>query len=180
MDAVGQLNIPDKVMNPRDIEVAMFLAQGKSCRKIAKETGVSKSTVNYLSKKPEIKQFVESMNHRLINDNVQTIVDRVALEQQVALELVKYQAGISDENRTRIKGDNQDKFLFRVDRTSTEIMKSVGLYPSHTMNVQNTMIFNDNRKSVISPIVAELLQGKLAELTAINPDDLIEAEFEEI
>jgi phage terminase small subunit len=166
-------------MRPKDIEVAMFLAQGKSMGKTAKEVGMSKGNVHYLSKKPEIKQFIIEMNHRLINDNVQTMVDRIALEQQIALEIVKYQAGISP-NRTKIQDIDQHQFLFRADRVSTEILKSVGLYTSHTMSYHNTTIINDNRKAVISPIVTQLLQGKVEELTAIDHDDPVDAEYEEV
>ena len=147
-------------LSVRDAKVIAHRAKGMPIRKVASETNLSPTTVQKLTSKH--KDIIAAQQARLVEVTLPTIIDRAIKE-------------INHANSIDIADRESQVFLARIDKKEDTILKSVGIAPSHTQSMHVNNIYNDHRKEVISPVIADMLQGKIASLT-----ESIDAEFSEV
>lgn len=137
-------------LNTKEIEVIGLRAQGETQQAIEAITGISQPTISRLTSKH--KDIIAATSAKYVEDTLPTILERTTKE-------IKY------ANTIDVAAKDNQAFLTRVDKKEETILKGVGIAPSHAPSIHIQQIFNDNSKTVLSPIVADMLQGKLSELT---------------
>ena len=141
-------------LKPRDAAIIAKAAEGGTCREIAKDPAVDVGyrTVNRITNKH--KELIQAQSARIIENTLARIADRTIKEIDLAATLADNQL---------LNPVNQSA-LARIDKKEETILKSVGIAPSHAPSIHVQNIFNDNRKTILSPGVASLLHGKLDEI----------------
>jgi len=139
-----------KRLNEAESMAIALAGTGQTQRSISAATGLSQPTVSRLSQKH--KDIIATQQARLIEQTLTTIADRTIREVQTANAM-----DCSDK-------DNQE-FLKRVDAKELTLLKSVGIAPSHAPSIHIQQIYNDHSKTLLSPVIADMLSGKLVELT---------------
>lgn len=163
-------------IKPKHMKAAALLAAGKTTREVAKAIGhKDHSTVARLAKKPEIRAIIEKANNEITTKALNDIIERTVLEQQASLMLTKHLIN-NDPNTSQLKDNNINTFLDRTTKTGHEVLKSMGLLASHSLNVQINNLYQDNSTTLLSPIVSDMLQGKLNQLSDIEDAEVIESE----
>jgi hypothetical protein len=148
-------------VTPKEALVIAHKATGKSARQTAIDTNIPRTTVRRLCAKH--KDIIADEQAKIVEKCLSNIVDRTVKEIEFAKNMP-----VNTDKETQL-------FLSRVDKKEDNILKGVGISPSHAPSIHIQNIYNDNRKEVISPIIADMLQGKISELT-----EPIDAEFEEV
>ena len=174
-------------INPVQAEVIASLAAGNSQTATAATTGIPQQTISRLNKKH--KDLINTEQAKLVELTLSTITSRTIQEIQTAKHLtdVLTQPGGKDSptiNNT-ILTDQEDiaKFLTRVDKKEEMILKSVGIAPSHAPSILIQNILNDNRSMTISPVIKELISGRLKEIVGDDGSDedyMSDADYEDI
>lgn len=174
-------------VNPHEAEAIASLSAGNSTRYAAAETGMSQSKVSRLNKKHKV--LINSEQAKLVEQTLSTITSRTIQEITTASHLtnVLTQPGGKDSptiNKTMLTDmEDINKFLARVDKKEEQILKSVGLLPSHAPSVLIQNILNDNRSMTISPVIKELISGRLKEIVGDDGSDedyMTDADYEDI
>lgn len=137
-------------MTVRDAKVVAARAQGKSVRKAAKELSISPTTIQRVSSKH--KDIIDTQQARLVEATLPVIIDRTIKE-------------INHANTINPADKDSQAYLTRVDKKEENILKGVGIAPSHAPSIHIQNIYNDNSKTILSPMVADLLSGKLDNMT---------------
>ena len=161
-------------------------AAGDTQQTIADSTGMSRPTVSRLTKKH--KHLIQEQQAKLVEQTLDTITGRTIQEIKAAKHLadVLIQPGGRDNpttNKTMLT-DQEDihKFLTRVDKKEEMILKSVGIAPSHAPSILIQNILNDNRSLTISPVIKELISGRLKEIVGddgSDEDEMTDADYED-
>ena len=167
-------NQQKNTIKPKHAKVAAMVAAGGTCRDIAKAVGYKDhSTISRIASKPEIKALIEQANNAITTKALNNVIERTVLEQEASLTLTKHMVN-GDANTTRLNPLQYEKFLDRTTKTGNEILKSMGILASHSMNVQITNLYQDNSTTILSPVVSDMLQGKLNQLSDIEEVEVIE------
>ena len=116
------------------------LAAGISQTQIANQLGVSQSLISKFSTRKDVRPFIEREQLRLI----EVIPDAV----YNVKKLVEEMKDIPTNEVAR------QKLAYKA---TSDVLKSVGIYPNPVQANSITNIYNDNRKAVISPIVNAVL-----------------------
>ena len=174
-------------IKPQHAKAIMLKAEGATYPEIKKQTGVPKRTIARLTSKHKI--FIQKVQADLVEKTLIDIEHRTVTEIQAGKKLTDYLLLSEDEegslrqstNPTRFDDPkDMNTFLARLDKKEEGILKSVGILPSHAPSVHIQTILNDNRQTVLAPIVGALLKSKGAELEFNPPDeDITDAEFTE-
>lgn len=123
---------------------------GETYAKIAKDLDISKGTVQYVLNDEEIKDVLETSTKRLVS-------------------LIP----LADDNyRKALLSDNEK---IRLD-ASRDLHKTVGIQPSHAVNMFFTNIYNQVN-TVLHPDVARALSGGISDITGSN-DNIIDVDYE--
>lgn len=174
-------------LKPKEAEVVAGIAAGNSQRHVSATTGIPQQTISRLNKKH--KDLINHEQAKLVEQTLSTITSRTIQEITTAKHLtdVITQPGGRDEPtiNTTVLTDMEDisKFLARVDKKEEQILKSVGLLPSHAPSVLIQNILNDNRSMSISPVIKELISGRLKEIVGDDGSDedyMTDADYEDI
>jgi len=161
-------------LQPKQAKAAAMLASGKTMEETGKALGYHKSTISRMASKPEIKALIDKANNELTTNALSNIIERVVMEQQAALDLTKTIVK-GEANKTTIDDfKDQNEFLKRSDKTGVEIMKSLSVLASHTQSLMIQNIYNDNRKTVLSPVLSNLLSDRLSSLDDIEDAEVID------
>lgn len=161
-------------------------ASGDTLEMIKDTTGIPKPTLSRLNKKH--KDLITSEQAKLVESTLSTITGRTIQEIEAAKHLtdVLTQPGGKDNITTNktILTDQEDihKFLTRVDKKEEMILKSVGIAPSHAPSILIQNILNDNRQMTISPVIKELISGRLKEIVGDDGSDedyMTDADYED-
>ena len=148
-------------LSVRDAEVIAERAKNTPIRAVAKQVGISTTTVQKIGNKH--KEIIATQQARLVEATLPVIIDRAVKE-------------INHANSMDVADKDAQTFLARVDKKEETILKSVGIAPSNTQSMHVTQIYNDNRKETLNPNVASMLHGKLDEMT----EEIVDADFEEV
>lgn len=154
--------IQSDTLKPEEAAVIALSAQGKSSRAIADTPGVniSHSTANRITNKH--KELIQQEQAKLIDATLSSITDQTIREINLAKRL--------DDDQ--LLDPSKQQALSRIDKKAEMILKSTGIAPSHAPSIHIQQIFQDNRKTLISSQVAELLDGQL--------DTIIDADFDSV
>ena len=129
---------------PRDVEIAVKRASGQSLREIGEQVGLSKSRVDAICKREDVRTIIETEQKRLV--------------QLVPTAIDNYKTWISKGSITNNKDEREVAF-----KASTKVLESTGiLNGAPSVLIQN--VYNDN-KTIISPVIMTLLKeftGKMA------------------
>ena len=167
-------NQPKSTIKPKHSKVAAMLAAGGTCRDIAKAVGYKDhSTISRIASKPEIKALIEQANNAITTKALNNVIERTVLEQEASLMLTKHLIN-GDKNTSKLKDNNINTYLDRTTKTGNEILKSMGILASHSLNVQVNNLYQDNSTTILSPVVSDMLQGKLDSLTDIEDAEVID------
>jgi len=156
-------------------EIASLLSTGTMTHAdIAGAIGVDRQSVTRVNKKH--REIIEQAHAALIERALPVSVERTLEEIETAAALQKTLTG-KGLNSTILKTNSDiSDYLRRVDKKEEMLMKSVGIAPSHAPSIHVQNIYNDNRGTILSPVVGQLLQGRMAEMTA----DVEDAEYEDM
>ena len=164
-----------KPLNNSQQTALAMRASGDTLEVIKDATGIPKPTLSRLNKKH--KDLINTEQAKLVEHTLSTITGRTIQEISTAKHLtdVLTQPGGKDSptiNKT-ILTDQEDihKFLTRVDKKEEMILKSVGIAPSHAPSILIQNILNDNRSLTISPVIKELISGRLQEIVGDDGSD---------
>lgn len=129
------------------------LAVGTPQKEIAKQVGLDRSQISRFANRKDIKPFIEQEQLKL----VEVVPDAV----ENVKTLVKGMKDIPD-------GENKKRELSY--KATSDVLKSVGLFttPIHSQTLVN--IYNDNRETIISPEVLDLLQARQGDVIDIDLD----------
>ena len=155
------MNQPES-LSPKEAAVIALAAQNLPQRQIGAEVGTSQTSVHRITSKH--KELIQSENAKLIENTLSTITNRITKEINLANSL---------EDKELLDPTKQQA-LSRSDKREEIILKSVGMAPTNSPSFHYQQIFNDNRKQTISPVVSELIQGKIQELTEPIDAEVIE------
>ena len=133
--------------------IACMAAQGSSTRDIEHSTGVSKSTVARMLKKPEIRALIDRAWNN-ISIHVCAVSDKLV--------------------NMALNDDHKDQLA--AIKAYTQIM---GLSPSHATTQFITQIYNDNRVQTVNPGVLAALGGNLSMLTG-QDEGVQDGEYEDV
>lgn len=160
-----------------------LLAENKSTREVAKATDVSQSTIVRLSenKKEEIKKQTE----RLI-EILPDIIGDIIRDVKTSTTLSKLFAGeLEIEEMPLLLGSEPailTKFMDLSYKMKTDVLKALGVLPSHATSIFIQNLFQSGDNSVISPRILNIIRTQLSSNaeTDGNEDDIIDADFEKI
>ncbi len=155
--------------NPDIIKtVAAGKASGKGIVQIAKETGISKSTVHRIATADETKALIEQTAQTLIHNGMETAVINMldTLDQSKALGVKPDDAKMTVRDKQGFKADTVDKDLLKhmmdlrkeSNRVSEGILKSVGLLPAHAPAIHIQAIININESNTLAPTVRGVVE----------------------
>lgn len=136
------------------------LAKGTPQRAIAAQTGMSQPTVCRINNKH--KELIQAQQARLVEATLSKIADRTIKEIELA-------ASLSTDD---LMDATKQQALSRIDKKEDAILKATGINASHAPSIHIQQIFNDHSKTLINPIVSELLGSQL--------DNIIDIDYEEI
>jgi len=134
------------------IAVANEIAQGTPQNAIAAQLGISQPSVSRINNKH--KDLILTLQARYIDEGLPLIVARSLKEITKAHTLTEDQ--LFDK-------DNQQA-LARIDKKEEALLKATGIVPSNAPSIHVQQIFNDNRKTILNPNVANLLHGQLNDI----------------
>jgi hypothetical protein len=120
--------------------------------------------------------LIESNHARLIEAGLNRATNRMLSEIETAEKLQGALTGKEGNPTILEKAGEINEYLKRVDRKEEMLLKSVGIAPSAASSIFVQNIYNDNSQTVLSPMVSQLLNGKIDEMTA----DIEDAEYEEV
>lgn len=152
MDTLGQYT-------PEEIIVAAGVAAGKSCRAIEAETGISKSKVNDISNRNDVKALIEKCAEELASKSYVQAIDNIT-------------RAVSDFKSTA----DPDYKKICWDATK-EVAKSMGILSSHTMSLHIQNLYQQNNM-FLSPILQQLL-GQIQKDNDDNDEKVIDGELYE-
>ena len=148
-------------LTPKEATIIAHKSTGKSTRQTAIDTNIPRTTVTRLTNKH--KDIIANEQAKIVEKCLSNIVDRTVQEIEYAKNMP-----ITTDKDAQI-------FLSRVDKKEDNILKGVGISPSHAPSIHIQNIYNDHRKETISPVIQDMLQGKISELTAP-----VDAEYSEV
>jgi hypothetical protein len=128
------------------------LAKGTPQRAIAAQTGISQPVISRINTKH--KELIQAETAKLVEQTLSKITGR-------AIKEIKHVAAL--DAPALMDKDNQQA-LARIDKKEEMILKSVGIAPSHAPSIHVQQIFNDNRKTILSPVVSEMFHGRMGEI----------------
>ena len=110
---------------PRDLEIAVKRASGQSLREIGEQVGLSKSRVDAICKREDVRTIIETEQKRLV--------------QLVPTAIDNYKTWISKGSITNNKDEREVAF-----KASTKALESTGiLNGAPSVLIQN--VYNDNK-----------------------------------
>ncbi|MCK5600994.1 hypothetical protein KAR91_03935 [Candidatus Pacearchaeota archaeon] len=139
---------------------------------VAEATGTSNATVSRLGKKH--RDLILEAQTNLLEQAIKPITERMIDEVSIAIHLKDH---LKDPNKTKNKTALEDKkdmltYIAMVNKREEGLLKAVGILPTNAPSIHVQQIFNDNRKTVMSPQVADLLRGRMDEITEADFEDL--------
>ena len=134
------------------LEIAEQLAIGDSTRNIAKNTGVSQSTVSRLGRDPEIRKLVDEIRESHFKDNLQRAKDNFT-------HFIK-ECTTTENNSIRFLGY----------KASERTLESAGVLNSPYQSVFIANIYNDHSTTLISPVIKQLLEQQNQTIEALAVD----------
>ena len=156
------------------IRTCQLKAAGKSNREIANTIGRSPASISRLINRADSKDIIEREASKIL-EKLPQIIEMIFRDLDTANHLSKILAGeiqVSEEE-TFLENDVNALLKFRdqTNKTTSDILKAMGIYASHSpgMVVQN--IYHDNRTQSLSPDILRLIGGFLG-----NPADVLEGE----
>jgi len=152
-------NKKKEMLTTTELQAISLRAAGQSQQAIAAQTGIPQQTVSRLSQKH--KDIIAEQQARLVEQTLSTIVKRTIREVQTA-------------NSIDCQDKDSQEFLKRVDAKELILLKSVGIAPSHAPSIHIQQIYNDHSKTLLSPIISDMLAGKLDNLTLSADDNDVE------
>lgn len=173
-------------LKPIEAEAIASIAAGNSQRYVAASTGLSQPTICRLNKKHK-----DQINHeqaKLVEQALTTTTDGTIQELHTAKHLIDViaQPGGKDNptiNKTALTDVDQIlKFLGMAAKTREMLLKSVGIAVSHAPSINIQTILNDNRQMTISPVIQELIGGRLKEIVGDDGSDedyMTDADYED-
>jgi predicted transcriptional regulator len=133
-------------------KITKELAVGKSQNAIASEVGLNQSQVSRFANRDDIRALIEQEQAKLVEcvpDAVQNVKDLVR------------------EMKDTPKKDTKRRELSY--KASKDVLKSVGLLPTPIQSQIFVNLYQD-KKTLISPFIQDMLNAKFAEITA-NADE---------
>jgi len=166
-----------------ELEIATYAAKGTPQREIAKQLGISPTTVNTKLKKAQVKALVERMGQELIARSAGLLVENHVLALQKAHKIQSRLAnseseeievgGEDDETegagkqaakpkrRRKIRSEelseSEKVILALADKKEYRLGQMMGIFPSHAPSVLIQNIFQAGSAAVLLPNVAAAL-----------------------
>lgn len=162
----------------KETQAIQLLALNKSTREVSKITGIPQSTVSRLAnrKKDEIKKQTE----RLITI-LPDIVGDIIRDVKTSTTLSKLFAGeIEMEDMPPlflVEKTFMTKFMDLSYKTKTDVLKALGVYPSHAPSIFIQNLFQSEGSSLISEKVLNLVGSRLTDSMKPLDDEVIDAEI---
>lgn len=158
-------------------------AAGKSSREIEKITGVSKSTVNRLALKK--KDIIKAQTERLI-EALPDIIGDIVRDVKTSTKLSEMFAGEREiEDMPLLLGAETailTKFMDLSYKMKSDVLKALGVLPSHAPSIFIQNLFQSGEGSVISQKILNLVGDKLRDNVVDDGEEdgeIIEIEKEE-
>jgi hypothetical protein len=133
----------------KETMVVAELAKGTPQLEIAASLNIGQSTVSNI--KTRQKELIQKESALIIESTLQPIRER----------LIKEIKHVNTLDTTSLMDKENQPALARIDKREDMILKAAGIAPSHAPSIHIQNIFNDNRKTVVSPVVADLLGNQL-------------------
>lgn len=165
----------------KEQQAIQLLALNKSTREVSKLTGIPQSTVSRLAnrKKEEIKKQTERLIEILpdiVGDIIRDVKTSTTLSKLFAGEIEIEEMPLLFAKETSIL----TKFMDLSYKTKTDVLKALGVYPSHAPSIFIQNLFQSEGSSLISEKILNLVGGRLLDNMKPIDDEVIDAEFEEI
>jgi DNA-binding transcriptional MocR family regulator len=145
----------------KQAELIGKVASGTSKKQTAKDMGISRTTVQRYTKKPEIKKLIEEVGSQLMVDHLGTTKELIAdtLDTSSSLGILNIDKG------GNMLGIDKDKLDLRklALKTGDRIQQAAGIMPSNaTPLIQNILIQGD--ANILTPTVQGILDKHLEDL----------------
>lgn len=155
-----------------------LLASGKTQIEIAKDKGVSEATISRFKDKHRIEIEAQAEKYltalpNIIDQNIFEIAESKKLAKELIYllqeenQIIETKEGKAVELFPTQRVNAIQKLLERTDKKTTDMLRSIGILSSHSPAIifQQMNIYTDNR-SVVSPEVMGLLQGRIEDITS--------------
>jgi len=147
-----------KISPERAHERQRLLLEGCSCAEIARREGKSPTTISEWvgRNKEEIQKIVEAAQMRMIDENLDTVVENQRMK--IHLGNWKLKAAIPDkEGVIKKELGSEDKLVMELaDKAEDRLMKSIGLASSVSQSTVIQNIFNQ-QNNIISDGMSKML-----------------------
>ncbi|MDD5722640.1 MAG: hypothetical protein PHY29_02745 [Syntrophales bacterium] len=162
-------------MTQTDAQIISSTAHGYASREVARQTGVSPSTVQRRLRAPEIRAAVERLHDELMSTSLaeaaNNIKHMIHSYQEPGLHVIK-RARDGSTTEMQVFDEQLREHGFRA---SMEMLRSVGILPSQGTAILIQNIYNDNRTEAIPPEITTLLGRQ-----QMVSQPVIDVEYEEI
>ena len=141
-------------------------AAGATGRNIGEEIGLHPSNVSRNANRPDIKARIEALQERVINEATDQAADNII-------------HAVSQYRQIPARGGKADAQLREHGyRASMEILRGIGILPSHMQSIYIGQIINGSQ-TVMSPVLFRVLEA-MSSQWAGTPEEIVAAQMENV
>jgi len=163
----------------KEQHMIQLLALNKSTREVSKITGIPQSTVSRFANRK--KDAIKKQTERLISV-LPDIVDDLIRDVKTSTNLSKLFAGeIEMEDMPSLLMTEKSiltKFMDLSYKTKSDVLKALGVYPSHAPSIFIQNLFQSEGSTLISEKILTLVGNRLTDNIKPIDDEVIDAELE--